>query len=92
MRTHHLKTWPKAYWDVKSGLKTWEFRRNDRAFETGDKLYLQYHDPSPESESYFDNDNPDIYCNVTYVMTGGLFGIPADFCIMSIEVKETCDE
>lgn len=31
-----LKCWPEYFRDVKSGKKTFEFRRDDRAFEVGD--------------------------------------------------------
>lgn len=40
MTTHTLKT-NQVYWDaVRNGDKTFEARRNDRGFQTGDRLVL----------------------------------------------------
>jgi hypothetical protein len=37
---HELKTWPKIFEQMKSGLKTFDFRKNDRGFQVGDFLLL----------------------------------------------------
>jgi acyl-coenzyme A synthetase/AMP-(fatty) acid ligase len=37
---HTLKIWPEYYKEVESGLKTFEFRNNDRNFKTGDLVEL----------------------------------------------------
>jgi hypothetical protein len=41
MTTHHLKTWPEPFEAVWDGRKTFELRRNDRAYTAGDVLVLQ---------------------------------------------------
>lgn len=41
MQTHRLKTWPVYFKEVKSGEKTFEFRKNDRDFKTGDTVILE---------------------------------------------------
>lgn len=41
MQTHDLKILPEYYSRVATGQKTFEIRRNDRDFQTGDKLYLR---------------------------------------------------
>lgn len=40
-RTHELKCWPPFFWDIKTGAKPFELRRNDRDFRAGDLLILR---------------------------------------------------
>jgi hypothetical protein len=42
---HELKTWPMYYGQLVDGTKTFEYRRDDRGFDTGDTLYLREWDP-----------------------------------------------
>jgi len=62
-------------------LKTFEFRKNDRGFKEGDILYLE--EWSPETQNYTGNV---LRAEVTYMITGGQFGIPEGYCIMGIEI------
>ncbi len=39
-KIHDLKIWPHQFDDVDSGLKTFEIRLNDRAYQVGDILRL----------------------------------------------------
>jgi hypothetical protein len=43
---HELKIWPTFYSRVKSGVKTFEVRKNDRGFQSGDTVILKEFDPS----------------------------------------------
>lgn len=45
MSKHHdIKTWPEYFEQVIAGNKPWEYRKNDREYETGDTLtLLEYH-------------------------------------------------
>lgn len=45
MRTHELKTWPGPFAALLDGSKTFELRRDDRAFVVGDTLVLKEFDP-----------------------------------------------
>ena len=76
---HNLKTWPEYFQAVLSGEKTFEIRRNDREFETGDLLVLQEYDPDTEEYS-------GRYLNVavTSILRGEEWGIKPGYCIMSI--------
>lgn len=73
--THKLKTLPE-FWDaVKSGEKTFEVRRNDRNFMVGDTLELIRH---------ADSDERIITCEITYVLTGGQFGIEPGYSVLGL--------
>ena len=96
-RRHELKTHPSVFDAVKDGRKTWEFRRNDRDFQVGDTLILEFYDPAPNdfissrSHGYlYEEKGPGrihIDARVTYILHGGQFGVPVGFCVMSIEVE-----
>lgn len=45
MKVHYLKTWPHYFEDVRIGIKTHEFRKDDRDYQSGDILVLQEYDP-----------------------------------------------
>lgn len=45
-KTHELKTLPVYFDAVKRGDKTFEVRKNDRDFQTGDVLILKEYDPA----------------------------------------------
>lgn len=42
---HYLKTWTKFFQDVRSGVKQFEVRKNDRNYQVGDTLILEEFDP-----------------------------------------------
>ena len=79
MKTHELKTWPQSYEAIKSGEKTFEYRLNDRDYKVGDLLLLRNFDPN--TKQYL---NDEILVKVTYIVYGGVYGIPKDYCIMAI--------
>ena len=78
---HELKTWPKYFERIVSGEKTFEIRKRDRNFETGDQLKLLEYDPDKEEYT-----NRMIDVKVTYLLPGGQFGIESDYCVMAIKV------
>jgi hypothetical protein len=41
MTTHELKIWPHYFEETLCGAKTAQLRRNDRAFQIGDRLLLR---------------------------------------------------
>jgi len=89
--THTLKVWPEFYDAIESGVKTWEFRRDDRGFRVGDVLVLEYWSPD-RGACEVTNDVPPLIravrTRVTYILHGGRLGVPEGFCIMSIERME----
>jgi len=84
IRVHELKCWPEYYGKIVKGTKRFEFRKNDRNFQTGDILCLR--EWRPETCSYTGNEQ---YVSIDYIMHYipshvVLSQIPKDYCIMSI--------
>lgn len=93
MTEHKLKTWVR-FWDaVASGEKTFEVRKNDRAFQTGDVLVLQKFDP--ETGGYVRKDTlpgtpPEtIRKRVTFLLQGGMFGVEPGYCVLGLGEPQT---
>ena len=74
---HRLKTIPPFFEHVYSGQKTFELRKNDRAFNVGDWLELREYDP--ETEKYTCRS---IYKKIGYILKGGQFGIQEGYVIL----------
>jgi hypothetical protein len=79
--THELKTWPEYFWAIRSGLKRFEVRKNDRGFAVMDKLLLREYDP--RSEKYT---GMEIEVVVLYKLDGYQFGIEPGYCVLSIDI------
>lgn len=87
MRTHRLKTLPHYFERVQLGQKTFEIRKNDRDFQVGDILELEYYNPNePICVGYNYNYLSIIKAEIKYILYGGKFGLDAEYCIMSIEI------
>jgi hypothetical protein len=76
---HNLKTHPEPFNAVCNGVKTHEVRKNDRGFKVGDILHL--HEWCSDTGEYSGRWTG--VC-VTYISTGGQYGLPDDLCVMSI--------
>jgi hypothetical protein len=88
MVEHKLKTISR-YWDaVAAGIKTFEVRKNDRAFQTGDILVLEKYDDERgcyEMESFEIMAKPKaIRKRITYLLQGGQFGIEPSYCVLGL--------
>jgi len=79
--THELKTWPEAFRDIKLGSKKHEIRKADRNFNVGDTLHLREWDPF---KTEYTGETVDV--TVTYITREGLWGLPADICVMSVSL------
>ena len=40
-KVHHLKTWPPYFQEIVEGNKTFDIRKNDRDFKTGDLIIFE---------------------------------------------------
>lgn len=77
---HDLKTWPACFAAVADGRKTFEVRKNDRAFQAGDVLNLREWDPYA-AEAY---SGRALRVPVLWVLPGGEFGIARGHVAMSL--------
>jgi hypothetical protein len=97
MTTHDLKIWPVFFEAVRERKKTFEIRKNDRGFQTGDTLLLRKFDPESVRGPRYVTPNGDhtifpskaetIRAQVTYVLSG--FGIKPDSVVMGIRLEDT---
>lgn len=96
-REHYIKCWPDPFDAIGDGRKTFEIRKNDREYQTGDILVLQKYDPNKRlygfpSGAYIDkNGDPHsdpilaatIRVKVTYMLSD--FGLEKGYVCMGLE-------
>lgn len=86
---HELKTL-NIYWDaVAAGTKTFEVRRNDRAFQTGDILVLNRTDERGRMDPLPKDlcgafPKSQIMFRISYLLQGGQFGIDPGHCVLGL--------
>jgi len=79
--THELKCWDEFMDDIATETKQFEVRKNDRGFNVGDTLILK------GWNNYFaEYTGAVIEAEVTYALTGGVFGIEEGYVVMGIKV------
>lgn len=76
---HEVKILPKYFEQVKSGTKTFEYRKNDRGYQAGDIIKLMEY--QPESDTYTGNS---LEVEITYILKDGELNIPTGYAVMSI--------
>ena len=76
---HDLKCWPEPFQAVVDGVKTAEYRRDDRGFAVGDGLLLCEWDYKTEKFT-----GRQVYVTVMHIVRGGTFGVPLGYAVMSI--------
>lgn len=81
---HHLKTWPQYFKLMQLGLKTFEFRRDDRNFRQGDLLILQEWEPDVVTVDAGRFTGRIFKCVVRLVLRD-VPGMPEGYCIMQVE-------
>lgn len=87
MREHVLKTEGVFFDDVVSGLKKFEWRKNDRNFQLGDQIRLLRLNESgvPDGNS--------LLARITYILGAdrcGKFGMPTDYVIIGFDCETDC--
>jgi hypothetical protein len=80
MKDHELKLWPTFFWPTMIGVKTFEYRINDRDFQVGDTLWLREWDPG--YKTYLGRN---IRVLVTHIWSD-IPGVPEDYLLMEIRV------
>lgn len=83
-KTHELKILPRYFHSVCIGTKTFELRKNDRDFRVNDVLTLREWVPDGGTEhgGYYTGEK--VVRRVDYVLTGGMPGLEAGYCILAI--------
>jgi hypothetical protein len=81
MVIHELKTWPDFFNAAKDGLKTFEYRKNDRNFQVGDLLHLREYDPGFNTYT-----GRSVLFEVSYIFKD-FPGLPPDYCVMAIRFR-----
>lgn len=96
MRIHRLKTLPPYFEALLDGRKTFDVRRDDRAFSVGDLLCLEEYEPPAGKGSIGGRTGRltgrGLEFRVSYVMRGGRFGIDPLFCVLGLAPPETTEE
>ena len=80
---HHLKTLDMFFDAVKDGRKTFEVRKNDRGFQTGDILVLDRYEETPiglRQTVPFRT----VRKRISYLLQGGQYGIDPAYCVLGL--------
>lgn len=84
---HTVKCWPQYYDAIEAGEKPFDVRRDDRGYQRGDILRSQRTRPeSLHTVEYDYNGKPikEMRHRITYVLTGGQFGIEPGFVVLGL--------
>lgn len=86
---HDLKCWPSYFEALCRGAKNFEVRRDDRGFQKGDILKLEEWDPRPSPHGM--GPGPSGFTGnaevrlISYILTGGQFGIEPGYVVLGLE-------
>jgi hypothetical protein len=89
-KTHELKTHPGPFQALMDGTKTFEFRKDDRGFEVGDRLTLREWRPPDMPGAATLGIPVGVYTGrcedflITYKLAGR-FGVPEGYCVLGIK-------
>lgn len=72
-----LKCWTPSFKALKDGTKRFEFRKDDRPYAVG--VTVKQKEWNPDTEYTGDY----LYHDITFIIRGGIFGIPEGYCIFS---------
>jgi hypothetical protein len=75
---HILKTWPEFFQAITNGQKNFEIRKNDRGFQSGDRVILKEWDP--ESMEYTGRE---MVFKIGFIVYGE-WGLKSDYCTFAL--------
>lgn len=78
-KIHNLKINPNHFWDIVTGDKTFEVRRNDRNFKTGDILCLEEFDDKGYTGKF-------VHTKVIYILDDPAY-VKKDYVIMGTKIR-----
>lgn len=76
---HELKLWPQYFEQVFIGEKTFEVRKNDRDYGSGDTVILK--EWCPEKNDYTGRK---LSFDIGFVLLGGQHGLEENWCVFSL--------
>lgn len=79
---HEIKIIEPYYTIVQARWKTFEVRKDDRDYRTGDYLKMRLWD---EEKQDFDISQPPIIGRIAYKLDGGQFGIEKGYCVLQMD-------
>lgn len=88
---HRVKIHPQPFEDVRSGIKTAEYRFNDRNYHVNDIVVLEEYIPKEQQITVPNNGYTEIVWGytgrqltrtITHIQTG--YGIPEGYCVLSL--------
>lgn len=85
---HKLKTDPKVFQKSFDGVKHWEIRKDDRGFETGDKVVLLETTRSGEDindGASLEFTGRKVSGSISYILRGPTYGLENGWCIFSLQ-------
>lgn len=88
---HTVKCWPDYFDAIERGEKTFDVRRDDRGYQKGDTLRLQKYKIGSGFVSSPDGGRFSIHelrREITYVLTGGQFGIEPGYVVLALAQSE----
>ena len=77
---HELKAWPEYFEEIWQGRKTFDIRKNDRAFRVGDVLFLREYFPNTNQYS-----GRELKAQINYLLSDYI-GLTDGYVAMSIAV------
>lgn len=89
MITHEVKCWPEYFDRLLNGDKPFELRKNDRDYQTGDKLHVFEYDNSDDVPVGVDRyTERSAMFDITYVLKGPCFGLAEGWAILGLKKEE----
>ena len=86
--THKVKCWPNYFDAIERGEKPFDVRLDDRGYQKGDTLVLQKFDPDAQCYEPAPGggrfSTHEISRQITYVLTGGKFGIQPGYVVLGL--------
>jgi len=79
-----LKCWSISFQAIKDGTKRFEYRKDDRPYGVGVTVLQREWNP----DTGYTGDS--LYHDITFIIRGGVFGIPGGYCIFSTSEPRTC--
>lgn len=88
MNTHHLKTWPGPFAEVRAGRKFHEVRKNDRGFKEGDMVVLDEWEPCSEDDPLdpvpMGYTGESLVRRIGHVTEAECWGLPKGLCVFTL--------